>query len=396
MKALDMKKIIADRIRVVQPFLGRVMNERARALEAKGEKLIHFELGEPDFDTPANIREAAKKALDEGITRYTANAGLIELRRAIAEKLKKDNSIDVDPASHICVTVGSQEAAFLAIMCTIEPGDEVLIPEPGYYTYRNCVQMAGGTPVSVPLKEENDFRLGPKDFEEKMTSRSKMVVINSPCNPTGSVMTKDDLAAIDELATKHDFLMLSDEIYEKIIYDNEKHYSIAALSKQPDKVITVNGFSKAYAMTGWRIGYLIASKEIIAESVKLQQSAVASATSFAQRGATEALKGPQETVRKMAEEFARRRDVIIDGLNRIKDFSVVKPKGAFYAFANIKKLKKPSQELAEYLLSEAKVVTTPGAAFGEAGEGYLRISYATSIENIKHGLENIKRAVGKL
>jgi aspartate/methionine/tyrosine aminotransferase len=184
-KALDLKKIIADRIRVVQPFLGRVMNERARALEAKGEKLIHFELGEPDFDTPANIREAAKKALDEGVTRYTANAGLIELRRAIAEKLKKDNSIDVDPASQICVTVGSQEAAFLAIMCTIESGDEVLIPEPGYYTYRNCVQMAGGTPVSVPLKEENDFRLGPKDLEEKMTSRSKMVVINSPCNPTG-------------------------------------------------------------------------------------------------------------------------------------------------------------------------------------------------------------------
>lgn len=391
-----MKKVIADRIRAVQPFLGRMMFEKAKALEAKGEKLIHFELGEPDFDTPVNIKEAAKKALDEGATHYTTNAGLIELRQAIAEKLKKDNKIEIDPASQICVTVGSQEAAFLAIMCTIEPGDEVLIPEPGYYTYRNCVQMAGGTPISVPLKEEDDFRLGPEDLEEKLTSRSKMVVVNSPCNPTGSVMTKDDLLAIDELAAERDFLILSDEIYEKIIYDGEKHYSVAALSQKPDRIITLNGFSKAYAMTGWRIGYLIASKEIVSQSVKLQQSAVASATTFAQRGAIEALKGPQESIREMAREFARRREVVLEGIDKVKGFSVVKPKGAFYAFVNIRKLGKTSQELSEYLLNEAKVVTTSGAAFGAGGEGYLRMSYATSIENIKHGLENIRKAVDRL
>ena len=391
-----MKKLIADRIREVQPFLGRVMFEKAKALERKGEKLVHFELGEPDFDTPLHIKEAAKKALDEGATHYTTNAGLIELRQAIAEKLKKDNSIEVDPATQICVTVGSQEAAYLAIMCTIESGDQVVIPEPGYYTYRNCVQMANGTPVSMSLRKEDDFRLDPKDLEKKLTSKTKMVVINSPCNPTGSVMTKDDLEAIAELAVKHDFLVLSDEIYEKIVYDGEKHYSIAALSKEPSRMITVNGFSKAYAMTGWRIGYLVAGKELIAESVKLQQSAVASATTFAQRGAVEALKGSQEPVQRMANEFAKRREVIIDGLNRIKSFSVAKPKGAFYAFVDIKKLKKPSQELAEYLLNEAKVVTTPGAAFGPAGEGYLRISYATSIENIKQGLSNISKAVDKL
>lgn len=391
-----MKKIIADRIRAVQPFLGRIMFEKARALEAKGEKLIHFELGEPDFDTPVNIKEAAKKALDEGATHYTTNAGLIELRQAIAGKLKKENNIDADPVSQICVTVGSQEAAFLAIMCTIEPGDEVLIPEPGYYTYRNCVQMAGGTPVSVPLREENDFRLTSEDLERKLTSRSKMVVVNSPCNPTGSVMTKNDLLAIDGLAVKHDFLILADEIYEKIVYDNEKHYSVAALSKEPDRIITLNGFSKAYAMTGWRIGYVVASKEIISQCVKLQQSAVASATTFAQRGAVEALKGPQESIEKMAKEFARRRDVIFEGLSKVKGFSVAKSKGAFYAFVNIKKLGKTSQELAEYLLSEAKVVTTPGAAFGTSGEGYLRMSYATSVENIKQGLTNISKAVAKL
>jgi aspartate/methionine/tyrosine aminotransferase len=390
------KKIISDRIRAVQPFLGRMMFEKAKALEAKGEKLIHFELGEPDFDTPVNIKEAAKKALDQGATHYTTNAGLIELRQAIAEKLQKENGINVDPASQICVTVGSQEAAFLALMCTIERGDEVLIPEPGYYTYRNCVQMADGTAISVPLKEDNNFRLGADDLEKKLTSKTKMVVINSPCNPTGSVMTKNDLQAIDELAIKHDFLILSDEIYEKIIYDNEKHYSVAALSREPDRIITLNGFSKAYAMTGWRIGYLIASKEIVGQSVKLQQSAVASATTFAQKGAIEALKGPQDSIRKMAEEFAKRREVIFDGLSRIDGFSVAKPEGAFYAFVNIKKLGKPSQELAEYLLNEAKVVTTPGVAFGPSGEGYLRMSYANSVDNIKQGLTNIKKAVDKL
>ena len=390
------KKIISDRIRAVQPFLGRMMFEKAKALEAKGEKLIHFELGEPDFDTPVNIKEAAKKALDQGATHYTTNAGLIELRQAIAEKLKIDNGITVDPASQICVTVGSQEAAFLALMCTIDHGDEVLIPEPGYYTYRNCVEMADGKPISVPLKEENNFKLGPDDLEKKITSKTKMVVINSPCNPTGSVLTKNDLQAIDELARKHDFLILSDEIYEKIIYDNEKHYSVASFSKEPDRIVTLNGFSKAYAMTGWRIGYLVASKEIISQSVKLQQSAVASATTFAQKGAIEALRGPQDSIRKMAEEFTKRRDVIFDGLKKVKEFTVAKPKGAFYAFVNIRKLGKPSQELAEYLLNEAKVVTTPGVAFGSSGEGYLRISYANSVENIKKGLENIKEAVDKI
>jgi aspartate/methionine/tyrosine aminotransferase len=373
-----------------------MMNEKARAMESKGEKLIHFELGEPDFDTPVNIKEAAKKALDQGATHYTTNAGLIELRQAIAEKLKRDNSITADPASQICVTVGSQEAAFLVIMCTIEPGDEVLIPEPGYYTYRNCVQMAGGTPISVPSMKENDFRLASVDLEKKLTPQTKMVVINSPCNPTGSIMTKNDLAEIDQLAIKHDFMILSDEIYEKIIYDGEKHYSPAALSKEPDRVITVNGFSKAYAMTGWRIGYLVANKELTAQCVKLQQSAVASATTFAQKGAVEALKGTQEPMQKMLNEFSKRRDVIIEGLNDVKGFSVAKPKGAFYAFVDVKKLKKPSVEVSDFLLSEAKVVTTPGAAFGQSGEGYVRISYANSIENIKAGVAGIKKVIEKL
>ena len=391
-----MKDVVADRVTRVRPFLGRMMFEKAKALERKGEKLIHFELGEPDFDTPSHIKEAAKQALDEGLTHYTPNAGLLELREAIAEKLRKDNKIEADPATQICVTVGSQEAAYLALMCTIEPGEEVLVPEPGYYTYRNCIEMAGGIPVSLPLKSENGFRLDSRDVEKKLSSRTKMLVLNSPCNPTGSIVTRSDLKVLDELAAKNDFLVLSDEIYEKIIYDGEEHCSIAALSDNPDRVLTVNGFSKAYAMTGWRIGYLVGSKAIISAAVKMQQSALGSATSFAQKGAVQALRGPQKPVTEMVREFERRRNVIIDGLNKVKGFSVARPKGAFYAFADVRKLGKPSTELADYLLNDAKVVTTAGVAFGQNGEGYLRISYAASIDNINKGLSSISEAVGRL
>jgi len=391
-----LKEVIAKRFREVQPFLGRVMFEKAKAMERKGEKLVHFELGEPDFDTPQHIKEAAKRALDEGHTHYAPSAGILELREAIAEKLKKENSFDADPVSEICVTIGSQEAAYLAIMCTIDPGDEVLITDPAYYIYRNCVLMAGGAPVSVPLEKENHFRLNPQDLEKRLTSRSKMVVVNSPCNPTGSVMTKGDLEAIDDLARTYDLLVVSDEIYEKITYDGQKHYSIAALSKDTSRMIVVGGFSKAYAMTGWRIGYAVANKTIISTMIKMQQSAVSSGTTFAQKGAVAALRGPQEPLQNMLKEFQKRREVIIGGLNKIEGFSVAKPKGAFYAFVDTKKLQKPSIELSEYLLNEARVVTTPGIAFGENGEGYIRMSYAASIENIEEGLERIKRAVDKL
>jgi aminotransferase len=391
-----MKDVVADRATRVKPFLGRMMFEKAKALERKGEKLIHFELGEPDFDTPNHIKEAAKRALDEGLTHYTPNAGLLELREAIAEKLKKDNKIEADPATQICVTVGSQEAAYLAIMCTVEPGDEVLVPEPGYYTYRNCIEMAGGIPVSLPLSSENGFRLDPSNVEKKLSSKTKMLVLNSPCNPTGSTVTRSDLEVLDELAARRGFLVLSDEIYEKIIYDGEEHHSMAAVSSDPDRVLTINGFSKAYAMTGWRIGYLVGSKAIVSAAVKMQQSALASATSFAQKGAVEALRGPQEPVAKMVREFEKRRNVIIDGLNKVKGFSVARPKGAFYAFVDVKTLGKPSTDLAEYLLNDGKVVTTAGAAFGQNGEGYLRISYATSIDNINEGLTRIGEAVDRL
>jgi aspartate/methionine/tyrosine aminotransferase len=372
------------------------MFDKARALERKGEKLIHFELGEPDFETPQHIREAAKRALDQGFTHYTPNAGLLELREAIAEKLKKDNEIEVDPASEICVTVGSQEAAYLVITCTIEPGDEVLIADPAYYTYANCVRMAEGTPVWVPLRKENDFRLDPKELEKQITSESKMIVINSPSNPTGTMCGKEDLREIDEIARKNELLVLSDEIYEKLVYDGNRHYSIAALSNNPEQVITLNGFSKAYAMTGWRLGYVVASKQIISELVKVQQTAVSCPTAFAQKGAVEALRGPQDSLTKMKEEFECRRNIIIDGLNGISGLSVTRPKGAFYAFVDMRSAGKPSLELAELLLNEAKIVTTPGSAFGAHGEGYLRVSYATSIENINTGIEGIRRVLHKM
>jgi aminotransferase len=372
------------------------MFERAKALEAKGEKPIHFELGEPDFDTPPHIREAAKKALDQGYTHYTANDGLPELREAIADKLRKDNNIRADPATEICVTVGSQEAAYLAIMCAIDPGDEVLIPDPSYYTYANCVRMAGGIPVWISLRKESDFRLDPKDLEKRITPRSKMIIINSPNNPTGSICSKDDLERITEISQKHEILVLTDEIYEKLVYDGQKHYSIAALSDDPDLVITVNGFSKAYAMTGWRLGYVVASKTIVSEIVKMQQNVVACPTAFAQKGAVMALRGPQDFLLKMLSEFQRRRDFIVNGLNDVSGLSVGTPQGAFYVFVDVKQLGRSAMEIAALLLDEGKVVTTPGSAFGKNGEGYLRISYATSMENIEKGLENIRRTVDNL
>lgn len=387
---------IADRIKSADSIAARVMFEKARAMELKGEKLVHFELGEPDFDTPKNIVEAAKRALDEGYTHYTPNSGLLELREAISKKVKRDNQIDADPQSEICVTVGAQEGAFLAIMCTVEPGDEVIVTDPGYFTHPNYVKMAGGTVVAIPLREQDSFRIDLNELEKKITSRTKMIAINSPANPTGSVLTRDDLKSISELVKRHNLLVLSDEIYEKIIYNGAKHCSIGAFSSIKDQVITINGFSKAYAMTGWRVGYVIANKDILAQMVKLHQNAVTCAAAFAQKGAIEALNGPQDSVDSMVAEFERRRNAIVEGLNSIEGVSCIRPRGAFYVFLNVRKLRKSSWEIGEYLLERCKVVTTPGSGFGNAGEGYLRISYATSLECIEEGVRRIASGIEKL
>jgi aspartate/methionine/tyrosine aminotransferase len=386
----ELKERIASRMKRIDPIAARVMFEKARAMERKGEELVHFELGEPDFDTPKNIVNAAKRALEEGHTHYTPNSGLLELREAISRKLKMDNQIEADPRSEICVTVGAQEGAFLAVFSTIEPGDEVIVTDPGYFTHPNYVRMAGGTVVTLPVREEDGFRINPDLLEEKMTEKTKMITLNSPANPTGSVLTRDNLESIRAAVEKHDVLVLSDEIYEKMIYDGNKHYSIGAFPSIRDRVITINGFSKSYAMTGWRVGYLVAHKQMLAEMIKLHQNLVTCASSFAQMGAIEALDGSQESVRSMVKEFDKRREIIVAGLNRIDGASCIRPGGAFYVFLNVGKLGKSSWEIADYLLEECKVVTTPGSGFGKCGEGYLRLSYATSIDQIEEGVGRIQ------
>ncbi|MCS4542420.1 MAG: pyridoxal phosphate-dependent aminotransferase, partial [Euryarchaeota archaeon] len=360
----------ADRLEKISVSGIRKMFELVQAKD-----VINLGLGEPDFTPPEHVLEAAKKALDEGFTHYTSNFGILELREAIAQKLKQENKLDVKP-DQIIVTCGGSEALFVAVQATVNPNEEVLIPDPGFVSYGPIVKMAGAIPVSVPVFEKNDFRLKPEEIEKRITKRTKMMIINSPANPTGSVLTKSDLKAIAEIAERKNILILSDEVYEKLVYEGE-HFSIGSIS---DKVITVNSFSKTYAMTGFRIGYLAAHQDLIEPLLKVHQYLTACANSIAQKAALAALTGPQDFVKNMFKEFKMRRDLIVGGLNEINGFSCKKPKGAFYAFSNISKLGKPSNEIAMSLLEKVKVVSTAGSAFGENGEGYLRFTYATKKE----------------
>jgi aspartate/methionine/tyrosine aminotransferase len=347
------------------------------------EGLVHLEIGEPDFSTPQHIVDAAKKALDEGYTRYTPNAGYKDLRESISRKLLTDNKIEADPEKEVIVTSGAMQATSSGMLVTINPGDEVIIPDPAYESFVRQTKFAGGVAVRVPVREEDDFRLNPEEVERAISKRTKMIIINSPANPTGSVMLKDDLEGIAEVAIDHDLLVLSDEIYEKMLYDGAQHYSIASFPGMEDRVITVFALSKTYAMTGWRLGYAVAPKRILEEMVKLQEFYVTCATSICQKAAVAALDGPQEFVSHMVSEFKRRRDYMYDQITRLEGFSCVKPKGAFYLFPNVSKTKLRQEDPARDLLDRCKVATAPGVAFGEHGKGYIRISLASSMDNLK-------------
>ena len=383
------KGFIADRSISVSISGIRKMYNLALGVEG----LIHLEIGEPDFPTPHHIIEAAKKAIDEGYTRYTPNPGYMDLRERIAEKLLKENKIEANPASEIIVTAGVMQALSLAILVTINPGDEVIIPDPAYESFERQVKFAGGIPVSVEVKGEKEFRLPPEDVEKAITKRTKMIIINTPSNPTGSVMSKKDLEGIAELAKQHNLLILTDEIYEKIIYDGLKHFSIASLPKMKDRTISVFGFSKTYAMTGWRVGYAVSNKEVIAQMNKIQEFYVTCASSISQRAALAALEGPQDCVEKMVKEYEKRRDFLYDKLSKCDKISCVKPKGAFYLFPNISKTGVKSQKAAELLLKKGKVVTVPGEAFGKNGSNFLRLCYATSLNNLQEATVRIRTAL---
>jgi aspartate/methionine/tyrosine aminotransferase len=368
---------------------------KAKALEKQGKEIIHLEIGEPDFDTPKNIKEAAVKALYAGYTHYVPAAGIPELREAIAEYISKTRKIDVDP-EEVVVTPGAKPIMFYAILAWINPGDEVMYPNPGFPIYESLINFVDAKPVPIPLKEENDFKMDPEYVKEKITKKTKMIILNSPENPTGGVLTKKDLKVVaDCIAKRDDVLVLSDEVYSRIIYEGENE-SIASLPGMKEKTIILDGFSKTYAMTGWRLGYGVMRKDLAQKVAQLMINSNSCTCAFIQMAGVEALKGPQKEVEKMVAEFKRRREVIVEGLNKINGITCKKPHGAFYVFPNITGTGMDCRKLGDYLLNEAGVAVLPGTSFGQYGEGYLRISFANSVENIKKALERIDEALKKL
>jgi aspartate aminotransferase len=379
---------ISARAAQLSPSLTLSIDSKAKAMKAEGIDVCGFGAGEPDFDTPEHIKQAAIAALEAGFTKYTPSAGLPELRQAIAEKLEADNQLSYR-ASQVVVSSGAKHSCYNAILATCQPGDEVLIPSPYWVSYPDMVRLAGAEPVIVQTNERNGWKMRASDFENAMTPRTKMVILNSPGNPTGSVYTREELEGIVEVAAEEDIYILSDEIYEKLVYDDFKHVSVGSLSKEAyELTITVNGFSKAYAMTGWRLGYM-AAPEAVAKAVdNIQSHSTSHPCSFAQKGALAALKGDQQALADMRDEFAMRRDYMFDRITKIPNISAVKPQGAFYVLVNISQLGLSSQNFADRLLSKANVAVVPGAAFGD--DRTIRLSYATSIDIIKKGLDRFQ------
>lgn len=390
------KLIQAERMKRIR-FSGiRNVFDKVGELERRGKRIFHMEIGRPDFDTPSHIKEAAKRALDEGFVHYTPSLGIPELREAIAQKLSRDNGLNIDPEKEIIVTLGASEAVFLSMIGLLNPGDEVLVPEPMFVYYADWGEFAEAKTVSIPLREAENFRPRPEDIERSISARSKMIVLNSPHNPTGTVLDWGTLAGIAEVAERHDLFVLSNEIYEKIVYDGAKHYSIASFPGMKDRTITINGFSKTYSMTGWRLGYVVANPDITKALLKVHQHTVACPVSFTQKGALAAVNASQECVDKMLREFDRRRRLVMDLLSEMKGVRMIKPEGAFYVFPSIKEIGKSSQQIADYLLEETGVAVVPGSAFGRSGEGYIRIAYSTSYNELEEGLTRMKAALAKL
>jgi aspartate aminotransferase len=367
---------------------------KGRALEAQGRHIVHLEIGEPDFDTPEHIREAAKKALDDGWTHYGPPLGQPKLREAIAQESKRFRGLDVDPAN-VVVTPGAKPIMYYAILALIEDGDEVIYPDPGFPIYESMTRFTGGTPVPYALREENDFRLDPDELRSLVTPRTKMIIFNSPHNPTGGVLTREDIEAIADIARDNDNItVLADEIYGRGVFEGE-HVSIATMPGMAEKTIILDGFSKAWAMTGWRLGFAILPQPLVDPFSKLIINSVSCTSSFEQIAAVEALDGSQDAVAGMLEEFRARRQVIVDGLNAIPGIRCRMPHGAFYVFPNVSGTGMNGSEMADRLLNEGGVCTLSGTAFGQVGKDHIRISYANSTENLKLALQRIEEVVAK-
>jgi aspartate aminotransferase len=395
--------ILSERIGHIKPSPTLAMNAKALAMKAAGIDVISFGVGEPDFDTPKHIREAAKRAIEEGFTRYTAVSGIPELKDAIVEKFKRDNNLSYEP-DEVMVSCGGKHVLYNLAQAVLNPGDEVIIPAPYWVSYPPIVVLAGASPVVVGTREADDFKLSPESLKAAITPRTRMLILNSPSNPTGLVYTESELRTLAEVTFKHNIWVVSDEIYEKLIFDDRRFHSIAQVSEEAkSKTFVVNGVSKTYAMTGWRIGYVAGPREVIAGMNKIQSQSTSNPNSIAQKAAIAALNGPQDSINDMLEAFDRRRKYLLRRLKAIEGVHCNVPGGAFYAFPNFSHCFNAKTEggtiqgsvdLCEYLLAEARVALVPGAAFGD--DSFIRFSYATGLETIAEGLDRIEGAIGKL
>lgn len=367
---------------------------KARALEAQGKDIVHLEIGEPDFDTPKNIVEAAVRALHDGYTHYGPSPGLPEARAAVAEYVSKTRGVAVAP-ENVVVMPGAKPILFFGMLSLVDPGDEVIYPNPGFPIYESVIQYVGAKAVPIPLREANDFGIDLDELVKLVTPRTKLLIFNTPANPTGGVLRRDEIEAIADLARRHDFWVLADEIYSRILYEG-KHFSILSLPGMAERTILLDGHSKTYAMTGWRLGYGVAPQAVAAMMARFMTNCNSCTASFVQMAGIEALRGPQDAVTAMVQEFQRRRDLIVDGLNAIDGITCKIPKGAFYVFPNVKAFGKKSSEVADLLLREAGVASLSGTAFGAHGEGYLRFSYANSQANIRKALDRVRDCVRAL
>ena len=387
-----MDSVYAERMKSLGTETAFEVLAKARALEKQGKDIVHLEIGEPDFDTPRNIKDAAIKALNEGYTHYVPSAGIPELRQAIADYISKTRNLKVAP-EEVVVTPGGKPIMFYTILALVNPGDEVLYPNPGFPIYESLINFVGAKPIPIPLEEKNDFSLDREYVKKMITKKTKLIILNSPENPTGGVLSREDLKVVaDSISGRNDAFVLSDEIYSRIIYEG-KHESITAFPGMKDKTILLDGFSKTYAMTGWRLGYGVMHKDLALKVAQLMTNSNSCTSAFTQMAGVEALTGPQNEAERMVSEFKKRREVIVDGLNKIKGITCKKPRGAFYVFPNIEGTGMDCRKLGEHLLNNAGVAVLPGTSFGKYGEGHLRLSFANSVENIKKALERIARAV---
>ena len=394
-----MKNIISKKMSTIGLSGIRKMNEKALAMERAGKTVIHFEIGRPDFDTPEYIKKAAYESLERGEVFYTSNLGDMGLREQIAKKLNYQNNIPCK-AENIMVSVGLSEAIFDALMAVLDPGDEILVPDPVWMNYVNVPKVLGAVPVSYTLKEENGYQMDLEEIREKITDKTKVLVLVTPNNPTGSMLSRETLEGLAKIAIEKDIVIFADEVYERLVYGDQEHVSIASLPGMAERTFTFNGFSKAYSMTGWRLGYVCAPLEYLKEVNKLHQNAVTCAPSFVQKAGIVALRDEENEVAEMVKEYKRRRDYAVKTINEIEGLSCPTPTGAFYIFINCKpvcaKSGMTSQELAEYLLEKAGICLVAGSVFGNGGEGFIRMSFANSYENIAEGLRKLKEAVDGL